>query len=122
MSFHAVYITPQPPHYADGPHIASTKGWSDFCDYVLARGEQFPACEHLTDNVVSEQTVPGSLGYLRDELPRVQAEASATHPDVAHVAAGLSRALDEAPAGCLGLYVSDGEPGDEEPWESNANG
>lgn len=112
MSLSAVFVTPTPPHYADGPHISSNTGWLEFCDYVLARGDQYPALEHLADNVLSEEQVPGSFTYLRDDLTRLQADAGAP-PDVVGVAASLLAALDEMPAGSTGFYVSDGEPNED---------
>ncbi len=121
MGLHVVYVASAPPYAVDGGHLASTKGWDDFCTFVDARERDYPESAYLTDGPVDE-AVPGSLARLAAELPQVQAEAGSDFPDVASVAGVLAQALAAMPVGCIGVYVSDGEPGEEEPWESNVQG
>ncbi len=122
MSLHVVYVTEAAPHHADGPHVATSQGWTDWCDWVLARGDRYPECAYLTDDPVDE-AAPGSLARLAAEFPRVAAESRAESPDVAGVAEALARAMAERPTGCVGVYVSDGEANeDEEALEDEDNG
>jgi hypothetical protein len=127
MSFHAVYITADPPHYADGDHLATSRGWSDFGEFALAHAAHFPECAYLADGPVDE-AVPGSLARLAAELPRLAAAARAAgRSDVAGVAESLARALAAKPANCVGIYASDGESNetgeeDAEPNQSNVYG
>jgi hypothetical protein len=130
VAYHIVYLTPGPQPFADGPHVASTKGWADFGTFAFEREDEFPQSAYLTNGrpPLIDEKVPGSLVALEEELPLVEAAATAAGlDDVAGVARSLQVAVRHRPAGCTGLYASDGEPDEagedeSEPYQSNVYG
>jgi hypothetical protein len=119
VAYHIVYLTPGPQPFADGPHVASTKGWADFGTFAFEREDEFPQSAYLTN---------GRPPLIDEKLPLVEAAATAAGlDDVAGVARSLQVAVRHRPAGCTGLYASDGEPDEagedeSEPYQSNVYG
>jgi hypothetical protein len=108
---HAAYALPDRDEPADGPDVASTLGYSDWCDYVLARADRYPAAARLACFHWSDR--PEDLAHDLEALLR-----DCTDPDAAHVTAQVIAALRELPDGAT-FYTTDGEPAGDEDGEGD---
>jgi hypothetical protein len=105
VSYSAAYVLPDRPP-AEGDDIASTSGWFDWSNSVMARGAEFPAAAHLgafgwSDQFADLETDLEQLLHVGDP------------PDLSAVTAQILAALRARPEGTTEFIVTDGEPGDE---------
>lgn len=110
MSYYIVYAVEAGPQ--DGPGVASTSGWLNWADHVLARHEDYPEAAHLAQEGWVEPPEGSDWGDLEHELEGL---THASDPDAAAVSASLLAAVRARPPRTEGLIVTDGtEAGDED--------
>ena len=106
MSFHAAYVVSDSGPPKDGDHLASGKGWLSWGDWFIDRADEFPACAHLAEEGWLEASSFGPLAEELGEALKDQGEP------IVNITRQLREALDDMPAGCKGLIVTDGTADD----------
>src|SRR5262245_48014600 len=105
MSLFAAYWFDEPRKPEEGEHLATTKGWDLFSQAIEKNPTEYPKADHLVqEGWLAAQDLPA----LEEELEAFLKEPPA---NLKQVGERLLRALERRPGDCLGMMVTDGEPG-----------
>ena len=104
---HSAHASPD-SEPVDGDPLASTLGWYQWANYVMARADAHPEAAHLAGFGWSDR--PDDLERDLEQL----LHAADSDPDTSAVTAQVLAALRARPDGATAFYATDGEPGDDE--------
>lgn len=105
MSFFAAYWFEEPRKPEEGEHLATSRGWNLFSLHVEHLPKTYPSADHL---VQRGWLAAGDLPALEVELTRFLRKPP---PGLEVIGRRLLQAVRDRPADCLGMIVTDGEPG-----------
>jgi hypothetical protein len=108
MGVEAYYAVAGEEQGVEGDHVASLSGWDAWSSWAADLGEDWPYAVRLADG----ESWP--VDALKDELRRlVRRPPGDPPPDVRSVTERLLEVVGDAPEGCEGIIISDGEPSED---------